>query len=158
MANASGNGVASMKVAYTTSNQTITPPRTGDAGYDLHAAESLVIPSGDRKRVSIGVHLELPPCTVGMIRDRSGLAHFHGITVLGGIIDSSYRGIVSVILYNTGVKPFEINEGDRIAQLVILPMLTPILEIVTGTWEMGESVRAGNGFGSTGVQTSETPI
>lgn len=141
-----------MKVVYTTQNATITPPRDGDAGYDLHAAERAIIRPGERECISVGAHLELPPGTVGLIRDRSGLANFKGITVLGGVVDNSYRGLLSVILLNTGAKSVDVEIGDRIAQLVILPIFTPALEVVTGTWEMSATTRAGQGFGSTGVR------
>lgn len=140
-----------MKVVYTTSAPTISPPRPGDAGYDLHAAESVVVRPGSRECISIGAHIELPPCTVGLIRDRSGLARFDGIHVIGGVLDSSYRGVVSVILRNTGIKPFEVEIGARIAQLLILPILTPALEVVAGVWEMERSGRGEQGFGSTGL-------
>lgn len=140
-----------MKVVFTTTQPTITEPRAGDAGYDLHAAERAVIRPGTRERISVGAHIELPPCTVGLIRDRSGLAHFHGLTVLGGVIDQGYRGLVSVVLLNTDERQsYEVNVGDRVAQLVILPILTPALEIVEGTWEMTTTARAENGFMSSG--------
>lgn len=140
-----------MKVVFTTAQPTITAPRPGDAGYDLHAAERAVIRPGTRERISVGAHIELPPCTVGLIRDRSGLAHFHGLTVLGGVIDQGYRGLVSVVLLNTDERQsYEVNVGDRVAQLVILPILTPALEIVEGTWEMTTTARAEQGFMSTG--------
>lgn len=139
-----------MKVVFTTDRPTISAPKPGDAGYDLHAAESVVIRPGTRERISIGAHIELPPCTVGLIRDRSGLAHFHGLTVLGGIIDEAYRGLISVVLLNTDTKPYEVSIGDRIAQLVILPIFTPALEVVEGTWEMRATARAENGFMSSG--------
>lgn len=141
-----------MKVTFTTDQPTITAPYAGDAGYDLHAAEAVVLRPGERWRISVGAHIELPPCTAGLIRDRSGLAHFHGLTVLGGVIDQGYRGLLSVVLLNTDERQsYEVNIGDRIAQLVILPILTPALEVVEGTWEMSATVRAENGFMSTGV-------
>lgn len=140
-----------MKVVFTTDQPTITAPYAGDAGYDLHAAEKVVLRPGERWRISIGAHIELPPCTVGLIRDRSSVATFHGVIVIGGVIDQSYRGLVSVVLYNTSDRPYEINIGDRIAQLVILPILTPALEVVGGLGDLTVTTRAQNGFGSTGV-------
>ena len=139
-----------MKIAYTTPLETVSAPRAGDAGYDLHAAAGAIVRPGTRECISIGVILELPPGTVGLIRDRSGLARFDGVHVMGGVLDNSYRGIVSVILRNTSDKPFEVETGDRIAQMLILPVLTPALEIVAGVWEMERSTRGEQGFGSTG--------
>lgn len=145
-----------MKVAYTTSIPTISPPRPGDAGYDLHAAESVVVRPNSRECISIGAHIELPTGTVGLIRDRSGLARFDGIHVIGGVLDSSYRGVVSVILRNTGINPFEVEAGDRIAQMLVLTVLTPALEVVGGVGEMARSGRGEQGFGSTGIKPTQT--
>jgi dUTP pyrophosphatase len=103
---------------------------------------------GARALFPTGVHIAIPDGHVGYIRPRSGLALKHGIDVLGGVIDSDYRGDVGVILINHGTKPFEVVEGDRIAQLVFHP-LTPVLLVEGGS--LGVSARGTGGFGSTGV-------
>ena len=124
----------------------------GSAGADLSAAldEALVIEAGTWALVPTGLAMQLPPGFEAQVRPRSGIALKDGITVLNspGTIDSDYRGEVCVILINHGREPFVVNDGDRIAQLVISACtqanftLTPALD---------ESGRGGGGFGSTGV-------
>ncbi|TAK46685.1 MAG: dUTP diphosphatase [Xanthobacteraceae bacterium] len=123
------------------------------AGLDLVAAlpadAPLTLAPGARALVPTGLALALPPGTEAQVRPRSGLAMKHGVTVLNapGTIDADYRGEVGVLLINHGDAPFEIRRGDRIAQMVIAPVLT-------ATWQemenLNESRRGGGGFGSTG--------
>jgi dUTP pyrophosphatase len=130
-------------------------PRYGSpesAGADLSACldEPLIIEAGRWALVPTGLAISLPPGFEGQVRARSGLALKFGIGVLNGpgTIDSDYRGEVGIILINHGPAPFVVNDGDRIAQLVIarceqaLFTLSPVLE---------ESERGSGGFGSTGV-------
>ncbi len=124
---------------------------TGSAGFDLASAEpDFVLAPGERRLVSTGLALELPPGIEGQVRPRSGLAFRHGITMPNapGTIDSDYRGEVRVILQNLGTEPVTIGRGDRIAQLVFARYETP--EIVDAT-ELEQSTRGVGGFGSTGV-------
>lgn len=124
---------------------------TGSAGFDLSSAEAdFVLAPGERRLVSTGLAIELPPGVEGQVRPRSGLALRHGITMPNapGTIDSDYRGEVGVILQNGGTEPVTIARGDRIAQLVFARYETP--EMVDAT-ELEESARAGGGFGSTGI-------
>ncbi|MGO1226483.1 dUTP diphosphatase [Brachybacterium sp. AOP42-C2-15] len=121
-----------------------------DAGLDLASAEDLVIPAGGRALVDTGLALALPPGTVGMVCPRSGLAARHGITVLNGpgIVDAGYRGPVKVSLHNTDpTEPFALHVGDRIAQLVVVPFIAPVLQEVA---DLEETDRAQGGFGSSG--------
>jgi dUTP pyrophosphatase len=124
---------------------------TGSAGFDLSSAEAdFVLAPGERRLVSTGLAIELPPGVEGQVRPRSGLALRHGITMPNapGTIDSDYRGEVGVILQNGGTEPLTIARGDRIAQLVFARYETP--EMVDAT-ELEESARGGGGFGSTGI-------
>lgn len=122
----------------------------GDAGLDLASAEDLVIPAGGRALVDTGLAIALPPGTVGLVCPRSGLAARHGITVLNGpgVVDAGYRGPVKVALLNTDPsEDFTLRAGDRIAQLVVVPFLAPVLEEVE---DLDETSRAESGFGSSG--------
>ena len=122
----------------------------GDAGYDLHAAERATIAPGERASVGTGIALAIPDGHAGLVVPRSGLAARHGISVVNGpgLIDSGYRGEVRVLLLNTDrEQPFEVEPGDRIAQLVILRVESP--ELVEAQ-ELAETVRGAGGFGSTG--------
>lgn len=124
---------------------------TGSAGFDLASAEpDFVLAPGERRLVSTGLAVEIPPGIEGQVRPRSGLALRHGITMPNapGTIDSDYRGEVRVILQNLGTEPVTIVRGDRIAQLVFARYETP--ELVDAT-ELEQSSRGAGGFGSTGV-------
>lgn len=122
------------------------------AGADLIA----FIPEGictilprKRKLVSTGMYMEIPKGYEAQIRPRSGLALKHGITVLNspGTIDSDYRGEIKVILINTDDIPFIVNDGDRIAQIVITPIIKVTWNLVA---QLETTQRAEGGFGSTG--------
>ena len=124
---------------------------TGSAGFDLASAEpDFVLAPGERRLVSTGLAIEIPPGIEGQVRPRSGLALRHGITMPNapGTIDSDYRGEVRVILQNSGAQPVTITRGDRIAQLVFARYEVP--ELVDST-ELEESMRGAGGFGSTGA-------
>ena len=124
---------------------------TGSAGFDLSSAEpDVVLAPGERRLVSTGLAVEIPPGIEGQVRPRSGLALRHGITMPNapGTIDSDYRGEVRVILQNLGSETVTIVRGDRIAQLVFARYETPELVDVT---ELEQSSRGAGGFGSTGV-------
>jgi dUTP pyrophosphatase len=123
------------------------------SGMDLCAAvtEPVVLNPGERYLVPAGFHMALPPGHEAQVRPRSGLAVKHGITVVNapGTIDADYRGEVKVILANIGSEPFTINRGDRIAQMVIQPVLQADLVPVD---ELPESERGHGGFGHTGTK------
>ncbi len=122
------------------------------AGMDLHAAleSSLMLAPGARALVPTGFALALPRGFEAQVRPRSGLAAKHGVTVLNtpGTIDADYRGEVKVILANLGSDPFEIERGERIAQMVIAPVTQAALKEVDTLPETG---RGAGGFGSTGT-------
>ena len=128
----------------------IVPRRATEmaAGYDISASEDAKIPSRGRAAVPTGISIGLPEGTDGRIAPRSGLAYKFGIDVLAGVIDVDYCGEVKVILYNSGEHPFNIQRGDRVAQLIIEKIETPDVAVVL---ELSETVRGDGGFGSTGV-------
>jgi len=123
------------------------------AGMDVRAAleadAPLTLAPGAYAIVPTGLAMALPSDYEAQIRPRSGLAAKHGVTVLNtpGTIDSDYRGEVKVILINHGTEPFIINRGERIAQMVIAPVVQAVCETVT---ELDETARGEGGFGSTG--------
>ena len=120
------------------------------AGMDLYAniEESVTLKPLERKLISTGLLIELPQGFEAQIRPRSGLAIKNGITVLNspGTIDADYRGEIGVILVNLSAEAFTINNGDRIAQMVIAKHETAIWEEVA---ELSETDRGAGGFGST---------
>jgi dUTP pyrophosphatase len=124
---------------------------TGAAGLDLRAAvaEPLVVPPGGRVLIPTGLRLALPRGTEGQVRPRSGLALRHGIVLPNapGTIDCDYRGEVQVILWNTGAEPFVVARGDRIAQLVV----APVVRVEVQEAALDETERGPGGFGSTGA-------
>jgi dUTP pyrophosphatase len=127
----------------------------GAAGLDLPAAlsEPVTIPRGTRALIGTGWVIAIPPGFEGQVRPRSGLALKHGITVLNspGTIDSDYRGEVKVVLINHGEGPFTVRPGDRIAQLVVAPVVRAHLEVAE---RLDTTARGQGGYGSTGGQSA----
>ena len=121
----------------------------GAAGMDVVAAEDVTLASGARHAVATGLALAIQPGYEVQVRPRSGLALKHGISVPNapGTIDSDYRGEVKVILINHGDQPFAIARGDRVAQLVLAPVVLAQWDEVA---ELEETARGAGGFGSTG--------
>ena len=122
----------------------------GDAGLDLHACEAAHIGPGERWSVGTGIAVEIPDDHAGLVLPRSGLAREHGVSLVNspGLIDSGYRGEVRVLLLNTDpAETFRVVAGDRIAQLVITPIV--IAEPVEAE-TLTESARGAGGFGSSG--------
>jgi dUTP pyrophosphatase len=121
----------------------------GDAGLDLPAAEAVVLAPGERAVVGTGLAVAVPDGHAGFVQPRSGLAAKHGITIVNapGLVDSGYRGEVTVVLLNTGDQPFEVEPGMRIAQFVVLPVAS--VEPVEVA-ELPETERGERGYGSSG--------
>ena len=125
----------------------------GSAGVDLRAclAEPLMLPPGECEliRTGIAVHLE-DSGLAAVILPRSGLGHKHGIVLgnLVGLIDSDYQGELLISCWNRGSEPFRIEPGERIAQLVIVPVVQADFEVVSS---FAESARGAGGFGHTGT-------
>lgn len=122
----------------------------GDAGMDVRSIEELTLEPGARALVHTGLVFQLPPDAEAQVRPRSGLALKYGVTVLNspGTIDAGYRGEVGVILVNLGQRPFKIEKGMKIAQVVVSRVEQA--EIVD-VQETDETDRGSGGFGSTGV-------
>lgn len=117
-----------------------------DAGMDLHLLESVEIPAGGGIRVRTGIAMEIAVGFVGMVADRSSLAA-RGLKTAGGIIDAGYRGEIHIVLRNLTSESVRLEAGDRVAQLLILPVALPVIQEVV---ELSETTRASGGFGSTG--------
>ena len=122
------------------------------AGADLHACleEAVVIGPGKTAFIPTGIALEVPKHCAGLIYARSGLACKRGLAPANkvGVVDSDYRGEICVVLHNHGESAQTIEHGDRIAQLVITPVLQPEYELVS---ELDDTSRGSGGFGSTGA-------
>ena len=129
---------------------------SGSSGFDLHAAvgTELRIEPGGRALVPTGLRIALPPGCEAQVRPRSGLALRYGIVLPNapGTIDSDYRGEIQVILLNAGQEPFTVRRGDRIAQLVIAPVLRAEWSLVA---ELDDTARGAGGFGHSGTSARE---
>jgi dUTP pyrophosphatase len=128
----------------------------GDAGADLVSTEDVVLAPGERATVSTGLRIALPNGFVGFVVPRSGLAAKHGITIVNspGTVDAGYRGELRVTLLNTDARePYAIAAGDRIAQLIVMPV--PSVRFVEVDRLPG-SDRGEGGFGSTGYGRSDS--
>lgn len=120
----------------------------GAAGYDLCSAEKTSVPAGTRKVVKTDLAVAIPVLHYGRIAPRSGLAFKEGLDVAAGVIDPDYRGPLGLVICNNGTKDFEIKIGDRIAQLLLERVGTPVVEEVE---KLDETPRGAGGFGSTGT-------
>jgi dUTP pyrophosphatase len=128
----------------------------GDAGADLHAAEAVVLAPGERAVIGTGVSIALPDGYAAFVVPRSGLAAKHGITIVNspGTVDAGYRGEIKATLLNTDSSvPYSIAVGDRIAQLVIMPVVRAAFIPVE---RLPGSQRGDSGFGSTGYAEQKT--
>jgi dUTP pyrophosphatase len=130
-----------------------TRATAGSSGYDVYAAVEVeaVLRPGERALIPTGVSIAVPEGYEAQVRPRSGLALEHGIVLPNapGTVDSDYRGELRVIVCNTGEKPFGIRRGDRIAQLVIAPVVRAEWEEVA---DLDDTTRGGGGFGHSGVR------
>lgn len=136
-----------MKVKKLSEHATLpTRNNSTDAGLDLYAAEDKEIPDQGGAMIKTDIAIELPEGTVGKIWDRSGMGK-KGFSVHGGVVDVPYRGSVNVILWNHSGVTQQIKKGDRIAQLVVIPILLPEVEEVK---ELSDTDRGDKGFGSSG--------
>jgi dUTP pyrophosphatase len=121
----------------------------GAAGYDLSSTENVCLYPGSRALISTGIAVKLPQGVYGRVAPRSGLAVKHGIHVGAGVVDSDYRGEIKVLLFNHSDTQFQVNIGDRIAQLICEKYEAPEVTIVTS---LDETSRGEGGFGSTGTK------
>jgi dUTP pyrophosphatase len=124
----------------------VTRAHDTDAGLDICSRETKVIKARGSETFDTGVHIDLPIGTAGLLKSKSGLNVKHDLTG-EGVIDVNYSGSICVKLYNNGDKDYLVEKGDKIIQLLIVPILTPELEFVD---ELTERGRGNNGFGSSG--------
>ena len=120
----------------------------GDAGLDLCSAEDVVLEPMQRRVISTGIKVALPKGYVGLIWDRSGLASRSSLHCLAGVVDSSYRGEVGVVMINLGKQPFKIEKNMRIAQFLVQPVIRAEISPVD---RLPDTERNAKGFGSTGL-------
>lgn len=125
-----------------------TPTRAHDidAGLDLYSMEQATIPAKGSAVFNTGVHIKILPGFVGFIKSKSGLNVKHGLTT-EGVIDAGYTGAIIVKVYNHSDEDYIIKRGDKVTQLVILPIVTPKVKIVNA---IENTERGDNGFGSSG--------
>jgi dUTP pyrophosphatase len=124
-----------------------TRAHADDAGLDLYALEDVLLDSHQGKVARTGIALALPQGFVGQVADRSSLAK-RGLKTAGGIIDAGYRGEIQVVIWNLSTTPVQLKRGERVAQLLIIPVATPaVLEVQT----LDETQRGAKGFGSSGA-------
>ena len=136
-----------MKVILDEGAKMPTKAHTTDAGWDLYAREDKIVPARASATFDTGVHIELPHRTVGLLKSKSGLNVKFGITS-EGVIDVGYTGSIVAKLYNNSFNDYRVKKGDKITQLVIVPLaLVDTLEVVE---EFSETARGDNGFGSSG--------
>jgi dUTP diphosphatase len=127
-----------------------TRAHPGDAGLDLSARAAVELGPGEWATIPTGIAVAVPEGHAGLVVPRSGIAARHGISVVNGpgVVDAGYRGEVQVVLINLGTTEFRVERGDRIAQLVVVPVA---LAEFTEVAELPESARGRNGFGSSGT-------
>ena len=123
-----------------------TRAHSTDAGLDIYSRENDYVPARGSETFDTGVHIALPEGTVGMLKSKSGLNVKYGITS-EGVIDVGYTGSIVVKLYNNSDDDYKVKVGDKISQLVILPILTPTPCLVDS---LEDTERGDNGFGSSG--------
>lgn len=125
-----------------------TRAHSDDAGLDLYASESVQLAPGERVQVKTGIAVAIPSGYVGLIWDKSGLSHKAGLKILGGVVDSGYRGEVLVGIVNLGSESHTFKVGDKVAQMLIQKVeRAEPQEVAT----LEETTRGDKGFGSTGV-------
>lgn len=122
---------------------------SGDAGMDLFSVEYVVIKPGQRYAVATGLAIEFDPGYVALVWDKSGIALKKGIKTMGGVIEHTYRGEYKIIMVNLSDEDYKILKGDKIAQLLIQPIVTATIEEVA---ELSDSERGVGAFGSTGIK------
>ena len=118
-----------------------------DGAFDLYCAKDLVINPGKRVSIPTGLKMEIPDGFVGVIWDKSGLSHKHGLKTFGGVVDSGYRGEVMVGIMNLGNKPYKFKKNHKVAQITIQKRYD--VKIVEAD-KLSDSTRGESGFGSTG--------
>ena len=135
-----------MKIMLDNGAKMPTKAHRADAGFDLYSRETVIVSAKESATFDVGVHMQIPEGFVGFLKSKSGLNVKHGITS-EGVIDSGYTGSIVVKLYNHSGKDYKVQIGDKISQIVLLPIAMTDLELVK---DFGNSERGSNGFGSSG--------
>lgn len=135
-----------MKIILDSGAKMPTKAHRADAGFDLYSRETVIVSAKESATFDTGVHMQIPEGFVGFLKSKSGLNVRHGITS-EGVIDSGYTGSIVVKLYNHSGKDYKIEIGDKISQIVLLPIAMTDLELVK---DFENSERGNNGFGSSG--------
>lgn len=124
-----------------------TYAHSGDVGMDMYSMESYELKTGERRIFYVGFALEFPEGFAAVVKDKSSLPMKYGIHTMGGVFDAGYRGEYNVNLINLGNEPYKISKGDKIAQILIYPIVIAELKEVN---ELSDSSRGDGKFGSTG--------
>ena len=135
---------------------TLHPPRRATefaAGYDLCSSVTAIVPARQHVLISTSWCMAIPNGHYGQVASRSGLAFKNGIVAFPGVIDQDYRGTVGVILFNHSDQDFKVDDGQRIAQLLVLPVAKPDVVLVDS---LDDTARGSGGFGSTGTGTTSS--
>ena len=123
------------------------------AGYDLYASEDITVPAKGKALVPTGISVQIPFGFYGRVAPRSGLALNHHLDVGAGVIDPDYRGKVGILLFNFSKEDFMVKIGNKVAQLLLQKIITPLVEEVS---ELDNTERGEGGFGSTGIADNQT--
>lgn len=140
------SSISRMKVMLDDGAKMPTRAHSTDAGLDIYSNQDKIVYANSSAIFHTGVHIELPPCTVGMLKSKSGLNVNYGI-VSEGVIDEGYTGEIVVKLYNHSNEDYWVTKGDKITQLVVMPVLYKELELVDS---FEKTDRGDDGFGSSG--------
>jgi len=123
--------------------------KPGDAGMDFYSNEETTILPNERKLISTGIVMAIPPGYVGLIWDKSGIATKYGIKTMAGVIDSGYRGEIKILIHNLSNQIHKIEKNTKIAQMLIQPIeCRKVIEVE----ELDQTERGEGGFGSTGIK------
>lgn len=134
----------------------LAPAKVGDAGYDVIAIEDIDLCPGERFKMNLGIAIEIPNGYVAIVNAKSGRATKEGLTTIGNVIDSGYRGEISACLVNTHKNNcINIKNGEKVAQILFHKCYTPKIEMVK---ELSETDRGKSGFGSTGLKIPNESI
>ncbi|MEK6970378.1 MAG: dUTP diphosphatase [archaeon] len=120
----------------------------GDAGMDLYGSETIILNPGERGIIPTGIAMAIPKGHVALVWDKSGPPLKTGMHTLAGVIDETYRGEIKIVVINHGKEPITIERGKKVAQLLIQPVVQPLIQ---ETSELDETPRGSGGFGSTGL-------
>ena len=138
-----------MKVKKLSNEATLpTKAHAGDLGYDLYASKSITIPMGDTVLVQTGIAVQFPDGYGAIIRDRSSVSTKQRLFVVAGVIDNGYTGEIQVALFNGGPMDQQVYQGNKIAQMILIPTVNFAVEEVSEL--VSADARGSNGFGSTG--------